>query len=474
MKNNHVYIVGLLAVCMSRPAFESVAWAQAATSEAQRTEKDYERSATTLLARSDLQGALQLLDDGLAAYPQNLDLLEIRGIVLMARMDYEQALDTYREMLKVGLRGPTRRKIETIIRNLRVVDSTFLMVHIEGGPATVYLGPKSRGPACANVTMCKKGLIPGRYTVLVERDGHHPVRQRVRAQRNQITEIEVSPVELDSPFQPKVVPANASVLVHGTPWDGSPLSPGEHDIEVQLDGYLSHKQTVSAHLGQPIELSVELAELVRVTIVRGDESISVGGAKSHVQGAERAVRPDVELYLDGQPIALEQGFLRLPPGTQSAVLTGKAPGYHDAEVEIPAERTPPHEATLRLLAIPPAAAPPSSTGSTRLRYIGVGLFGLAALSVGAGALSAVQARSAQNSTEQTTVWGDEFDALLASGAAASQRAVIFSAVAGVSVIGGAVLYWLGGRASHKNKLEIDVDISSGVTEQTIMRVRGRF
>lgn len=113
-----------------------------------------------------------------------------------------------------------------------------------------------------------------------------------------------------------------------------------------------------------------------------------------------------------------------------------------------------------------------STAGTTQRYIGLGLLGGGALSVGIGVLSALDARSTENSIEQTAVWGDEFDQMIDDGKAARSRAIIFSAAGGAALIGGALLYWLGERAS-KN-VEVDVSLPEGQTGRTFIRLRGQF
>lgn len=113
----------------------------------------------------------------------------------------------------------------------------------------------------------------------------------------------------------------------------------------------------------------------------------------------------------------------------------------------------------------------SNAGTTQ-RYIGIGLLGLGALSVGAGVLSFLDMRQTQNTIETTTVWGDEFDEMIELGESASQRGVLFSAAGGAALIGGAVLYWLGERASRK--LDVDVELPSSKSDKTLLLLNGRF
>lgn len=113
----------------------------------------------------------------------------------------------------------------------------------------------------------------------------------------------------------------------------------------------------------------------------------------------------------------------------------------------------------------------SKAGGTQ-RYIGLGLLGAGALSVGMGVLAAMDANRTQNTIESATAWGQEFDAMLDHGESVRTRAWILSAAGGTALIGGAVLYWLGERASRK--LEVPVPVPTHENGTTSMVFRGHF
>ena len=291
--------------------------------------------------------ALVAIDRGIAAHPRHLQLLQLRASLLLETRDFEAARVAFEALLDAGVAGPNRRKVYSIIRRLRRLGDTSVTIAVNM-PADVYIDYKALGMICGKATQCKKRLLPGRYRILVERQGFAPVRKRVRLQRNRVINLTVELEELPSPITVRVYPSDAQVLLNGRPWDPSAgnttISAGEHVLEVRRRGYFAEETTISARLGQPVAVDIALDRRIPLRISPPGATLTLDGRSVALES------PAVELVGDSRR-PMMTGFLRLPyhmaqTGSDRALhpmgytLLARKKDYADARVELPSPSSP--------------------------------------------------------------------------------------------------------------------------------------
>jgi hypothetical protein len=157
-------------------------------------------------------------------------------------------------------------------------------------------------------------MLPGDYKVIAERTGFERWTQRVSIDQGKTTKIVVSLVEKPSLITVNAAPG-AKVTLDGKPHDApGTVAPGKHQIEVVLAGHSTKRIPIVAKEGEAQIIDVTLDALVPLAVTPAT----------------------AQLALDGKPLAIEGTGIALPSGTH--VLTASAPGFHDARIEIPADR----------------------------------------------------------------------------------------------------------------------------------------
>lgn len=307
-------------------ACTTVAFAAPNAGDARETYK----AAAQLASEDDNEKALVLVDQGLAIAPKDLQLLQLKGNLLLKTRDYEGALAAYQAYLDAGAKGANRREAQKIVGSLKSVKSTFLEITLSNGPASVYLDSKTQGVFCTAQPACKKAVLPGEYKVIAERPGFDRWTGRVTVESGKVTKTAITMGEKPSKLTVRVAQAGARITIDGKPYD-APLvvTGGTHEIKVALAGHATAKLAAEAHEGKPVELDVTLSPLVAI-------ELSPRGA---------------ELVLDDQKLEIEDGGIALPPGAH--VLTARAGGFHDVKMQIPAERAADYKLAIEL---PPVGA----------------------------------------------------------------------------------------------------------------------
>jgi PEGA domain len=289
----------------------SLGFASAAAGDPADAHAKY-RAAQQLVADGDNEKALTLVDEGLALAPKDLQLLEVRGSLLLKTRDYEAALAAYQAYIAAGPTGANRRAALKIVASLDAVKSSFIDIAVANGPATVYLDTRSQGAFCTAAPGCTKGLLPGEYKAIVERSGFERFNARVTVELAHTARLAVTLIEKSSALTITTTPAGAEIAI-----DGKPVTPtiagGDHELVISAEHFATGRVKLAAHEGQPVSLQVALVPLVPITIPRG-----------------------AELVLDGQPIAVEQGGLAIPTGAHE--LVARAAGFHDTHIAIAADR----------------------------------------------------------------------------------------------------------------------------------------
>lgn len=303
---------GLLFVCAS-VAISTAALANPSDLNAAR---DKYKEAARLAADDDNDKALAVVDDGLKLAPRDLQLLELRGSLLLKTRDYGGALAAYQAYVDAGATGANRRAAVKIVQSLAAVKTTFVDIKTSNGPGTVYLDAKSQGVFCAGD--CKKAILPGDYKVIVERPGFERWSKTISVPAKQTVEVAVTLVEKPSALALHVTPDGARLALDGAALPAAPATVpgGDHELVVARDGYATQKVAVHAHEGAALSLDVALVPLVPLQLAPPDAAAT--------------------FTVDGKPAVLEHGGVAVPPGAHALVATAK--GYHDETVAIPAER----------------------------------------------------------------------------------------------------------------------------------------
>jgi len=286
---------------------------------------DRYKAAARLVAEDDNEKALVLVDEGLAIAPKDLQLLGLKGTVLLKMRDYTGALAAYQAYLDAGASGANRREAQKIVNNLRAVKSTFVEIAIANGPATVYLDSKTQGAFCTAAPSCKKPLLPGEYKVIAERPGFERWTRRVSIENGKTAKVAITLGEKPSLLTVRVTQPGARITIDDKPYDAPiTIAGGAHKIVVSLAGHATARLDAAAHEGKPIELEVALAPLVPIQV--------------EPRGAE--------LMLDDKPVTIEDGGIAIPAGPH--VLVARAKGFRDGRTAIPAERAADYKVAVEL------------------------------------------------------------------------------------------------------------------------------
>lgn len=326
--------------------------------------------------------ALQIIDRCLENHPDDANLLLRRALILHSYDRLDQALVAYRSALSAGIDGRDERPVKKIIRDLRPVENqSGIRIEVTNGPAEVYVKHKSYGVRCLAAPICTIGRLPGKtYRLWVERAGFHPYKNTVRVKGRSLTDHKVTLEELPSALEIDVWPQHAQVKVGdkhlGAGRHAIDIPAGTTTVQVSAPGHVTVARTVSAQRGQPMDIRIELPEMLYVT----------------------ATPATAELFLDGRSVTPLDGVIELPPGGQAHALSVRAPGFIDQEVPIPEERSAPHRMEVSLEVEPEPPAPPVPPEWDKSKIAAVS--GLAAMAVAGFATSAVLTWSASGQVER--------------------------------------------------------------------------
>jgi hypothetical protein len=351
--------------------------AVASPAAAQPTASGLYAEASQLAGEGRYDQALEVIGKGLELDPDHIDLRRLRGEVMLQKRDFEGALAAYESFLEANPRGANRRKAAKIVRDLQAVKRTFVHLKVDEGPATVYIDSKTLGVFCVADPECKKGMLPGSYELIIERDGFVPERVELQVELNKTARLEKALVAKPSILTVTTRPADAQVSVDGKPTAPGQreieVAPGDHVVTVTAPGFAAAEKKVTAARGEPVVLEMALPERIPVTITP--------------EGAA--------LTLDGEPIDLEDGVLEIAADGADHVLVARAKGYQEATHTIAASRAPGQTIALALTAVP-APSPMVVAGagvskSFKRKMAAAYLVGMATVGVGMGAFYGLSA-----------------------------------------------------------------------------------
>jgi hypothetical protein len=348
----------------------SVMGAIASAGPAPDVEAIYKR-ASQLEREGDYEQALTVIASGLAIAPKHPAMLLLKGLVLEQQRDYLGALAAYEEYLDTGAQGRGRTLAKQGIARLTPARTTRIDIELANGPAAIYLERKSDGVFCTAAPSCDKAIRPGEYPVIAERSGFERFTGKVKIAPGQSARLAITLVEKPSAVAIRATPAGARVTVDDAPYDAArKLAAGRHQVIVELAGRATAHREIEAHEGKPVELEVPLAPLVAV----------------------RVTPATAQLTLDGQPVALEDGHLALPPGPHK--LVGHASGFVDRPLDIPAELAPDDVLTVTLDRVELAvAAPRDPHGLSTRRKVAIAAGGVGVVALGGGIAFGLHSKS---------------------------------------------------------------------------------
>lgn len=265
--------------------------------------------------RGEPEKALAVVEQGLAVAPKDLALLGLKGRLLLGLRDYSGALAAYQAYLAAGPVGANRRDAQKVVESLLAVKSTFLDITLASGAAAIYLDSRTQGVFCTAAPTCSQPILPGDYKVIVERPGFERWTGPISVPGGTTTRLAIALVEKPSLVSVRVAQPGAMVALDDAVYDTPrTVAAGKHRVTVSLKGHVPQQLEAVAREGKPVELDVVLAPRTPV----------------------RSEPPTAQLLLDGKPITVEDGGIAVPPGAHT--LIGRAAGFQDRSVDIPAER----------------------------------------------------------------------------------------------------------------------------------------
>jgi PEGA domain-containing protein len=294
-------ITSVGVACLAAPA--------AATPDARANYKQ----AVQLAGDDDNDKALALVEAALATAPKDLQLLELKGNLLLKTRDYPGALAAYQAYIDAGAAGANRRAAQKIVASLQDVRSSYLEIAVSNGPAFVYLDSRTQGTLCTASPSCKTNMLPGDYKVIVERPGFDRWTQHVTVTPKQTTRVDATLVEKPSRVTVRVADPGARITIDNAPLADAPIAAGDHEIVVTLAGHGTVKKRISLHEGKAVDLDIALAKLVKIDTAR-----------------------EATINIDGTRVAIEDGGVPIPPGAHAVVV--HVDGFHDATIAVPADR----------------------------------------------------------------------------------------------------------------------------------------
>jgi hypothetical protein len=396
------------------------------------------QAAAAQYSSGNYQQALELIAQGLAAAPKDLNLLRLKGTVLIELRNYPEALATYEALLEAGVKGADRLRAQEIVKKLQAVRSTFLDITFTNGPATVYLDSKSLGAFCPAAATCNRALLPNEYTVIAERPGFDGWTDRVKIESGKTEKRTVTLLEKSSPFTVRVTPADARVTVDGADAPAK-LKAGKHQVVVSLPRHLQEERAIEAHEGNPVELDIALTPLVPA----------------------RVEPPGATLILDGgKPIAIHDGGLPVPPGDHD--LVARAPGFDERQIKIPAERGADYEVVVKLAPTAAPLPPPRPSGPfTFRRKLALAAGGVGVVAAGAGVALGLRAKGLDDdaydlcpSTSAPCPGALEANDLNERARSRALQANIAYGIAGGAAIAAAILWFTGAPESREPRVAV--------------------
>lgn len=250
--------------------------------------------AKAAVANGDIEAAVAILDAIIATNPQQADALLLRGSIRLDSRDWGGALEAYEQYLAVAPRGAQKRAVEKMVASLAPVRTSKFELTVADG-ATAYLDSKSLGVFCQAAPTCSKNVLPGEHRLILEQEGFDKLVVPVAFETGKTVRLTKALRAKPSKLTLNIQPASADVQIDGAPASALPqneLLAGEHLVTVTLAGHVTHRQTIVATAGKPVEVSVLMQKLVAVKDLPANATITVDGKVSEVVDGEVAIPAD--------------------------------------------------------------------------------------------------------------------------------------------------------------------------------------
>lgn len=203
--------------------------------------------------------------------------------------DIRQAISNYERFVEAvpgsAKRAAVLRKIESLRKGL---ESQYLKVSVGSRPsgALIFVDDKAKGAMGA--APLDFNLLPGRYTIIAELDGHETSKKRIDVRPGQPVQITLTMVASGrvGQLQLRIAERGAVVKVDGAVVGKAPLakplrlSAGEHKVSVSKRGFGEWNQTVKIERGRLRKVTVDLSGGGGADL--GGSGLSGGGGGSNI------------------------------------------------------------------------------------------------------------------------------------------------------------------------------------------------
>ncbi|MBC7319579.1 PEGA domain-containing protein [bacterium] len=228
-------------------------------------------------------------------------------------------IKTGSHIVRISYQGYADRQRTVIVRPHRYeyITETLLApantgsLYVESNPrdASIYLDGNYEGETPKRID-----FIPvGSHTVRISKEGYRDHVQQVWIEANRLTTVSVSLVAETTRYKLTINsnPSGAWTYVDGIPRGSTPtyvyVTPGYHEIKLQLQGYLDYEETI--YVTRDILLNINLQVAEGALVVFSEPS----GADVYID----------DRYYGRTPITIQ----RIPVGRRTVTL--KIPGYAD-------------------------------------------------------------------------------------------------------------------------------------------------
>ncbi len=163
-------------------------------------------------------------------------------------------------------------------------------------------------------------LVPGRYSLQVQKDGYLPVQTAVELKQRDSLDQKIHLEALAKGLYVSSHPAGAEIFINGARQSGQtpatlPLAPGQYDLVLRVPGYEGYAGHVQVKDNLQTTLDVELKEKSQVHVAWAQvNSTPIGG----------------EIFVDGVPTG-QTTPARIQIQTGSHIIAVRLPGYQVAK-----------------------------------------------------------------------------------------------------------------------------------------------
>ena len=234
------------------------------------------------------------------------------------------------------------------VRAFAALRSTMGSVEVSSFPtgATLLLNDANKGTTPTTLNR----LEAGRYTLLFEKDGYHPVRERIDVLPGESINVNVTLEPMDGSIRVVSVPSGARVYLDGefagiTPADLRSVKPGQHRVRVVKEAHEEIERSIVLGNGEAITEEFQLvknAGKLIVTTAPAAVTVLIDGEERGVTRQKRGTSDNIS-----SPFVVEN----LPKGTHVLQLVKPKHEYPKQEFEIVGDEAVTINATMKSLFI---------------------------------------------------------------------------------------------------------------------------